>query len=544
MNDFEMNTTFFKKSQEIANEFLQNIVFLDDKAFKDGNNRESQDSRHAFDPFEISKAFAKEKKICAVYNPLTKKDIDDFKQISKKADVVILDWFIEIQNEEAGEDPTADAEDDEPRGQYTKQIINELVNGSGNGSLKLIVVYTGEDILDEIAEEIHGHISNPQFNLVKNNCEVCSSNIRILVRAKSNGDGADNRFGHRSHLQDKVLQYENLPSFILNEFTAMTSGLLSNFALLSLSTIRNNSHKILSLFSNELDAPYMGHKAILPVQNDSEDLLLKLFGDTISDLLHYSSISHKIQNELIDIWIDSNINDEQFTVNGKNFQRTKVLLKTLIHSEKENLEERFDDVFNGSPLSRSDKKIYRESKSTELFLNNAHQDKKDKINSDFAILTHHKSLFLPINTAPKLTLGTIIRSMTNQDNYYVCIQQRCDSVRLKKDEERKFLFLPLMKTNNDKFQIITPDGTKLRLNKKTYSIKTIKFKCNCEEREVKGTKSEDGKFTFKEIYEQGDTFEWVLDLKDLHSQRIVTNYVASLSRIGLDESEWLRIAGN
>lgn len=543
-----MNNVFFEKSKEIANEYLQNIVFLDDKAF--GSNvvagSTQNNSQHAFDSFEISKAFAKEKKVCAVYNPLKVSDVEDFKQISKKADVVILDWFIEIQNEEAGEDLTADADEEDPRGQYTKQIINELVNSSENDGLKLIVIYTGEDILEEITKDIYDYIASPnqQFELNQNNCEVYSSNIRILVRAKCSGSEEDKRFNQRPQLKDKILKYEDLPSFILNEFTRMTSGLLSNFALLSLSIIRNNFNKVLSKFSKELDAPYLGHKAILPVQNDSEDLLLKLFGDTISDLLHYSSISYKIQNELIDIWIDSNINDEEFTVSGKNFQRTKDLLKTLIHSEKENLEERFDDFFYGSSLSKRDKKIYRESKSTELFLNNAYQDEKDKINSEFARLTHYKSLFLPINTAPKLTLGTIIRSTTNQDNYYVCIQQRCDSVRLKKDEERKFLFLPLTKTDNDKFNIITPDGTKLRLNKKSYSIKTIKFRCNCEQGEVRGTKSEDGNFTFNEIYEQGDTFEWVLDLKDLHSQRIVTNYIASLSRIGLDESEWLRIAGN
>lgn len=542
-----MSTAFFEKSKEITNGFLQSIVFLDDKAF--GNNAvadsKQNNSQHAFGTFEISKAFAKEKKVCAVYNPMTVSDIEDFKGISKKADVVILDWFIEVEDEITTEDQTADADEEDPRGQYTKQIIGELISFSGNNSLKLIVIYTGEDILDEIAQSIYDYISlqNQQFELIQANCEVSSANIRILIRAKSSGNGEETRFKQRPHLKDKILRYEDLPSFVLDELTVMTSGLLSNFALLALTTIRDNSHKILSLFSKKMDASYMGHKAILPIQNDSEDLLLKLFGDTISDLLNYSSIPQKIQLELIETWIDSKIVDESFSVNGKNFQRTKDLLKTLINSDKENIEERFADTFNNKGLSKGDIKSYRELKSTELFLNLADHNTKDNIDSQFAKLTHHKSLFIPQNTVPRLTLGTIIRSSTNLDNYYVCIQQRCDSVRLKRDEERKFLFLPLTKTEENKFHIITPEGIKLKLDKKSYSIKTIKFKCNSDEGEIKGV-ADDGKYTFTQIYEEGEKYEWVLDLKDLHSQRIVTNYVSSLSRIGLDESEWLRIAGN
>ncbi|OJV81919.1 MAG: hypothetical protein BGO34_08320 [Bacteroidia bacterium 44-10] len=543
-----MNTVFFEKSKDITNNFLQSIVFLDDKAF--GNNNvvvgsEQNNSQHAFDAFKISKAFAKEKKICAVYNPITLSDIEDFKEISKKADVVILDWFIELRNEIIDEDQDVDADEEDPRGQYTKQIISELVSSAGDSNLKLIVIYTGEDILDEITQNIYEYISvqSQQFELKEQNCEVFSANIRILVRTKSNGDGDDIRFNQRPHLQDKILRYEDLPSFVLNELTVMTSGLLSNFALLALATIRNNSHKILSLFSKELDASYMGHKAILPIQNDSEDLLLKLFGDTISDLLNYSSISQKIQQELIDTWIDSKIIDEDFTVNSKIFRRTKDLLKLVVHSSEEDIDKRFSNTFKNKGLSNGEVKSYRELKSTELFLNLADHNKRDMVDSQFAKLTHHKSLFIPQNTVPKLTLGTIIKSSVNQDNYYVCIQQRCDSVRIKRDEERKFLFLPLTTTNENKFHIITPEGVKLKLDKKSYSIRTIKFRCNCDEGEVKGVLDNE-KYTFTQIYEEGEKYEWVLDLKDLHSQRIVTNYVSSLSRIGLDESEWLRIAGN
>jgi len=538
-----MSTIFFNKSKEIANEFLQSIVFLDDKAFSI-RSESSEEVSHDFNAQQISQAFAKENKICAVYKPTSQQDIDNFKIVASKADVVVLDWKILITEVITPETAEEDAPTDEPRGQYTNDVIANIVE-SENQALKLIIVYTGEDILPEITNDIYNKLPNKgSFQLNETDCEVFSANIRILIRTKSNNGDADTRFVNRPNLLDKIISYENLPSFVLDEFTKMTAGLLSNFALLSLTTVRNNSHKILSLFSKDLDAAYMAHKVVLPIQNDAEELLLKLFGDTISDLLHYTSISQKVRNELIDEWIESNISDEQFMINTKNFQRTKAFLKKLIHSEKENIEERFEDAFNGSALSKNDKKPYRESKSTELFLNLVYQDKNDKINSEFAKLTHHKSLFLPQNTAPILTLGTVIRSSTNQDNYYVCIQQRCDSVRLKKDEERKFLFLPLTKTGNDKFHIITPNGDKLKLAKKSYSIRTIKFKCNCDEGEVRGILSENGIFIFKEIYEQGDTFEWLLDLKDLHSQRIVTDYVSLLSRIGLDESEWLRIAGN
>lgn len=134
-----MNTVFFDKSKEIADNFLQSIAFLDDKAF--GNNAveniEHNNNQHAFDSFEISKAFAKERKVCAVYKPTINSDIENFKEISKKADVVILDWLIVLQNSvEENEDPTADADTDDPRGQYTKDIIKELVQYSGESSLK------------------------------------------------------------------------------------------------------------------------------------------------------------------------------------------------------------------------------------------------------------------------------------------------------------------------------------------------------------------------------------------------------------------------
>jgi hypothetical protein len=101
-----------------------------------------------------------------------------------------------------------------------------------------------------------------------------------------------------------------------------------------------------------------------------------------------------------------------------------------------------------------------------------------------------------------------------------------------------------MQSDDTHFQFITPEGVKLKLTKQSYSIKTIIFKCNNAVGEIKGLFDEnDKKYKFKEKYDNGDIFEWIFDLKDLHSQRIVTEYASQLSRVGIDESEWLRVAG-
>ena len=38
-----------------------------------------------------------------------------------------------------------------------------------------------------------------------------------------------------------------------------------------------------------------------------------------------------------------------------------------------------------------------------------------------------------------------------------------------------------------------------------------------------------------------ETYEWVVDLKEMQAQRILNSYCAQLSRVGLNESEWLRL---
>ncbi len=527
-----MSENFYNKSKEIANDYIQSIVFLDDRAYhiEEGTGQSVVNDLSAE---KISGLFAKKKKICALYDPEKESDIDDFKEIALKSDIVVLDWFIDLEeHSKETDDLEEDAEEEDIRGKHTKDVITYLLDNNRD-ALKLVMVYTGETNLLEIMDEINN--LSEDFVSNETNCSIKWHNLKILIRAKSNyQDGEDTRFKHLPHLKDKVLSYEELPDFVLDEFTDLTSGLLSNFALLALTTIRQNSNKILGVFNKNLDAAYLGHKAVLPYQNDSETLLIELFGQSMIDLLKYKNIDHTIQQELIDDFVNT-IAD----LNLGKFERTSEILSNLLHSGEINIDDRFRAILP-NPLTKKEKLAYVLN-STKLFSVSSDDTLINQVEKEFALITHQKNLFLPNDVSPVLTLGTVLKSTIHDDQYYICIQQRCDSVRIAEGTDRKFLFVPLAKVEGTKFNFLTTEGHKLKIAKTSFSLRTIKFICNNTNGVIEASKNED-KYIFQQIYSEkgGEHFEWVMDLKDLHSQRVVADFSAQLSRVGLDESEWLR----
>lgn len=512
-----MADRFIEQSKEIANKFIQNIVFIDDNAYK------NDITNNAFSALDVSNVFAQSGKICAIYAPKSISDINSYNTILNKADVVILDWYLDIKKEENQvEDPEADADNDDPRGEFTLKLISDLL--SQTGMLKLLIVYTGETDLVEITDSIYQKVDHHSFH--QGDCVIQSLNSKILVRAKSQNSGV--QFTHYPELKDKIVSYESLPTLIVEEFADMPNGLLSNFALSSISAIRNNTSRMLSVFSPQLDPAYLGHKILLENTSEAKGLLIKIFGEAISELLETTNIDTK---DWIDNWIENRIKDKSININGVSIRKSKDLLKKMFGSEQSRLKDKYTEA-SGKDMSNKDERELQ-SHTIELF---AYDDiDVNKSNVDFAILTHHKNIFQPAIEAPILTLGTVIKTVIKSvDRYYVCIQQRCDSVRIK--EERRFLFLPL--EERGEYPLIVNNELKLFTNKSSFAIKTMKFKPKEGATIIQASKKED-KYVFYSSY--GETYEWVVDLKEMQAQRIVNNYCAQLSRVGLNESEWLRL---
>jgi hypothetical protein len=529
-----MSNPFFETSKDVANQFLQNIVFIDDKAFT-----ETGKTSHDFDALKISKVFAESQKVCAVYKPEKLPDIENLAELAKKADVTVLDWQINIEQENV-DNEEEDAEEDDPRGPHTKSIIRSILSDplTGKDSLKLIVIYTGETDLNYITDEIYEDlIANEISNIKKLTCQVNTENAKIFIIAKSDPEeGGELKFKHTPELNQFVVSYEELPDFILKKFSEMTSGLLSNFALNSLTILRNNTFRLLNSFDKELDSGFMLHRILLPIQDEAGNHLVEIFAESMKAILNYNKSNELLDVEKLKEWIKQREFGKEIKIAGKSFIVNKDFVVDCVEESfiaaVENRWEKNLSKNKKKEIATDFNKIY--SKFPDIFFN----DEEKEINEKFSILTHHKSNYKLESTIPRLTLGTIIKEK-DEERYFLCIQAKCDSVRIQ--QERKFLFLTLqVASSNGKFHFIVEDKKSflhLKIIKDAFELKTIKFSPDHSTQTVLA-EAEDGIYFFKSNY--GEQYLWLADLNDAQAQRVANNYAAQLSRVGLDESEWLR----
>lgn len=554
-----MSSPFFESSKRIANDFLQTIVFIDDRAFV----QEGAD-HHEFDAKQITRAFADSQKVCAVYKPETIDDINNLALLAKKSDVTVLDWQINIEEEQEG-DGEEDVDEDDPRGPHTKKIIREILSDplTGKGSLKLILIYTGETNLPDIADAVFEDLQPLSLEgLKRDDCSVFTENIRILVVAKPASDEAagDPKFKYSPGLNDKVIPYSELPDFILTKFTEMTAGLLTNFVLQSLTVIRNNTFRLIKLYKKELDPSFLSHRLLLPNGDDSKEHLIEILSNSIQAMLNYNETGEVVSIEQIFDWLDYiDLNQTISIKEGKEIEINADFIKEwatadfITACKKQWVAKGYSNESNTPDKTFRTKEKEFQKIASEYFIGT----EATKIDSEFSILSHHKSNLKQPSSSPRLTLGTLVRQIPEEkeasgdkeseqpnERYYLCIQARCDSVRI--ERLRKFLFLPLQKiVGNNNFHFVAEDeGEFVRLSivKDAFELRTIKFEPNSKnqivEAEVVEAEEKEKKYFFHSNH--GERFMWLADLKDAHAQREANNFAAKISRVGLDEYEWLR----
>lgn len=551
--------SFHHYSKTIVEEFLGSVAYVDDIIFRseltlntgasilnvdirtasgrtsaniDQPQNEVQQTTTLYrtsDPTILTETFISKGIPYTLIEPTNNNDQDE-KIVStlKKSDIVILDW--QMYND---------------RGEKaTKLLISTLneCNDDVKSELKLYVIYTSdpqcEGILPGVINAELINIGITGIEIEENNLVLTFGHTKILVLKKVDTYSTD----------PFETQIEELADKIIEEFTNITKGLVSNFTLKAIGTLRKNTHLLLGQYNNRIDAAYLGHTTLIENKEDSTEMLISILSSSIEEILNRSKIDEVLSNKIIDNWIDENIIERDCNIEVYDEERSLPIILGTFRREKKfikelyaNYKNAFENVPEINPLKKSDKtkiKDFFEKQSSKYFSN----DYSPRIDIEFARLTHHKRHFTPIDN-PVLTLGTVVMKTKTTNEYWVCIQQKCDSLRIQ--TERRFLFLPLkiVKGDTASFDFISSDGIKLKVQFDTFNLRTVFFKPDAECHKVKATMDEDGNWYFISKHDTPDIrdrYQWVFELKDFHAQRIANNFAAQLSRVGLDESEWLR----
>lgn len=499
-------------SSNPAAEFLSTILFIDDEATKGAENH----GNSYFDFNKFADDFTREGKLCTLFSPEKCDDLNICLKLADKADVTILDWFINFPIPD-DVDNTEDADSD-VRGKFAIDFLISILKKCRN-QLKLFLVYTNESI-ESVFNDAYTKLRKVE-DIRKDDSDdylLSFKSIKIYFRKKNISDEPDGKSSKG------LLNPEQVPSFISSKFASMNNGLLPEFALKCASSIKENTFEILNLFSSDMDYAYLDHKSCISDTDSSISILFNLYSSVLKELLSSQVNDFSLLEEK---WVKFYISkiDEGCSIK----RDIKCVLGLESYPTKEEYEKKVDSA--GKKHFVGKQMLTDEAKLIDAFVK-------------FAKLTH-LCVDFSINEDKShiLSLGTIV--CDEEHNFYFCIQQRCDSVRIN-GKRRKFLFLPLIEkkieninSNGKKISIILDKDMAFEIKNHSFDIHTIFF-----ESDVGCVESEyiNGDYVFSDC--EGKKYKYLGRVNEMHALRIARAYGEKLSRIGLDDFEWFRRLGS
>ncbi|MEQ3639409.1 MAG: response regulator receiver domain [Alteromonas sp.] len=541
--------SFKENSKKIAQHFLQSVVAVDDnikfEPRPDVNNEELVEPddndlgefatvdierrattalSHELYYQDLSHEFAKEGIICGGFAPVG--DIESSLQAvvntSKNADITILDWQMDKGS---------------PDGKFATDTILKIskIDIDEGGRTRLICIYTAEEA------EVVVDILRKSLDSLKPKVSKCTLTFELT---------------NLTHWKIEVVnkggtQEIGLCELLINSFTDLTAGLLSNAALASIASIRDNTHNLLHKFNKELDTAYLSHILGLISSPDMReqanevafDYAVDLISEELkSDLQISKIVKDSLSEEMLKSWPQhmsrkQKANRFKIKMGLKKVEFNNKTMEKLISSSKEEdlitvLENDLDikgndetstiDIFNKALIQLS-----FDDYSTEPLLDLCSLESTRR---DIVSLKKH---------TPVLKQGTLIKS--RHSKFYLCIQPVCDTVRL--TGTQSFTFIETKLSNGDFTHVMRKEGghLKLKIMPSVKNLKTISFQADNDRKTVLSVINDEGIPEFSSVADEKDiVYEWCGELKFTISQAIVNGLAAQLARVGLDSFEWLR----
>lgn len=461
-------------SRETAMEFLQTVVVVDDEAWLhkderpkdeaavpieksvkkpvrgDATNatptgesvatRTRRDGQHDLNAKRLVDAFAAHGLICSVFRPGSEGEMigEGTIRTARRADIVVLDWVIFNDI-----------------GDKTIELIQRIIQSDKRDTKqrRVIAVYTGEPDLAGIVDRIKGAIGGEQAGSGEHDSFTINKGaFRIVVFAKEHVKETPGQ-------SDRKVLLDDLPMRLVEEFAETTSGLVSNVAVHALSVLRQNTYDILTTLHSGLDPAYLSHRALLPQPDDVAEHLIALITVQLRSILEEYDVGGKAGMPQIKAWLSHTYADGPLKIGGKDVARTSVI---------DLLEKGLDRWRLPGASNKEDERFRRHGfKSlTEAFSRDEATAQTADI--ELAMLTTLKTRYQEDATSPPmLTLGTIVAKKVESQGsisweYWLCIQPRCDSVRLQHTTSFPFLPYKIIANNREQgFDLALRDGNNL-----------------------------------------------------------------------------------
>ena len=510
--------TFAEHCRELAQRFVQTAIVVDDEAFMaplanavdkvvapgrqqsnatDAGDAVVRSGRHGLDTRAIIEGFAALGVICSAIRPT-----DPAMSAIRQADIVVLDWRLKASDPEFA----------------LNLLARILTEEPDRNALRLLTVYTGEGELDRIQNAVVAKLEKAGLEPdVSEAGTVTYGHGRVVLYAKPS-------VNLPPAFRGRDIDESMLPQRLVDDFGGVTAGLLPGIALVSLTAVRECAHTVLDRFRAELDPAYLAHRACLPDPDDAERQLVNHVAEELRGLMDYAVADQQpAGRQPITQWITERAgeppNDFQFGDRSLSPERT-VALAT------EGLER------GGLPKGGGGFQYL----SSGFNRGDVHQ-----LDERLAWIFTSRTVFNA--PPPRLWLGTVVERKAgdagSHDSLLICLRSRCDSVRLM--GRTSFAFLPLGEPKQGQMQLIVRLGNSYErrgIIVDASGWQVHEFKPDDGDTVTARKDGSAGPFVFTDI--DGHKYEWLGELKSEFAHRMAQTFAETLSRVAVDDSEWLR----
>ena len=443
-------------------------------------------------------AFIDEGIVCGVLQPDEKESnlVALARQGAQIADLLILDWLLFEEHTR------------------TIEMISAVAEAN-KGRLTVVVIFTGVPRLSAIVDRLTGTTDFEETHDFVLQCE----NTVVLVFGKPGIPlvGGEDR---------RTTEYRDLPARIRDDLETIFGGLMPQFVFRGVNAVRDSTPRVLASFGSDLDSGALVHRALLPQVDDAGAQFIRLLAGDLEQALHDAGVG--------DVWsIDSAA--EPLTRATSDGNRS-ALAKRLMGSENvpQDVADLDDESLTREAIASGLAGVGLGDSAVTKAVDDLTAAFADGVASSGALAVMMSSSDFG-RTPPRLELGIVVRD--NSENYWLCIQPLCDSVRLKCC--RAFPMLRLVQDDRRPVaMILSPENTliNVRFDTAPYRLAMPEFKPTNSGAVVARGQPSDWCFTAVD----GANYIAVTRLRPELAAQAVQGLTSAASRPGFDASEWLR----